>query len=86
MDTQLRDVLAEITTVRNLLVHSSEALKSKEPDAKRYHAATRFLLNENIAEYRKFLEQVFGDLDTALAVASDCDSFRAVLDGAGFNV
>ena len=44
MNTQLREVLAEISTVRNLLVDSSDALKAKEEEAKRYHAATRFLL------------------------------------------
>ncbi|MEK6257214.1 MAG: DUF4062 domain-containing protein [Planctomycetota bacterium] len=85
MSTQLRDVLAEITTVRNLIVHSSDALQSKEDDTKRYHAATRFLLNDNAAEYRKLLEQVFGDLDAAIMHVVNCDGFQSVLSRAGYS-
>ena len=84
MGTQLRDVLAEVATVRNLLVHSSAGLQAKEEDAKRYRAVTRFLLNENVKEYRTFLGEVFGDLETAIASVPECDSFDAVLAAAGY--
>ena len=84
MNTQLREVLAEISTVRNLLVNSSDALKAKEEEAKRYHAATRFLLDDDVADYRTFLKQIFGDLDTAITKIVNCDSFEQVIAKAEF--
>lgn len=82
--SQLRDVLAEITTVRNLLSKSSDELLSKEKDTKRYLAATRYLLNDSAAEYRKLLEKLFGDIDTAVDSVWKSESFPEVLKTAGF--
>lgn len=84
MTTQLRDVFAEITTVRNMLVHSSDALQAREKETKRYLAVTRFLLNENAAEYRRLLEKMFGDLDTAISQLAVYNSFEAVLTAAEY--
>jgi hypothetical protein len=84
VNTQLRDVLAEISTVRKMLLDSSESMSTKEEVTKRYHAATRFLLNDTATEYRKLLEILFGDLDAAIAEIVDCESFEAVLNRAGY--
>jgi hypothetical protein len=84
MSKQLKDVFAEITTVRKLLVQSSEKLQSKEDETKRYYAAIRFLLNDNVANYRKLLEVVFDDLDDAIAKIVHCNHFKDVMSAAGY--
>jgi hypothetical protein len=81
---QLRDVLAEIKTIRNQLMHTSPSNEAKEQNTKRFLAVTRFLLNENATEYRKFLEQIFGDLDAAIDAIADCQNLNNVISRAGY--
>lgn len=81
---QMRDVLAEIKTIRNQLTHGSERLQSREKDTQQFLVVTRFLLNENAAEYRKFLEHVFGNLDAAIIILADCPDFSSVLEKASY--
>ncbi len=80
MSMQIKDILAEIKTLRNHLVHAG----SGDKDTKRYLAVTRFLLNDAVADYRKLLEQLFGEIDTAVEKILNLDSFERVLKSAKF--
>lgn len=84
MSTQLKDVLAEITTVRNLLVHGSRELPAREDETKRYLAVARFLLEDRAAEYRDLLQYVFGDLDVAMSQIMNLPTFPDVIMAAGY--
>jgi len=78
MSTQIKDILAEIKTLRNHLIHTGDDLE----DTKKYLAATRYLLSDNVANYRKLLEQIFGDIDTAVEKVWAIEEFESVLDAA----
>ena len=80
MSKQIKDVLAEIKTLRNQMAHGP----GETGDTKKYLAATRFLLNDNAAEYRKLLEQIFGDIDFAVSKIWSLSEFSQVVEEAGF--
>jgi hypothetical protein len=77
---QIKDLLAEISTVKSILLNSADANNDKELDAKRHHMATRFLLNDNASDYRIFLESVFGDIDSVIAQVAVSESFDDVIN------
>lgn len=80
MSKQIKDVLAEIKTLRSQLAPGS----GDTGNTKHYLAATRYLLNDNASEYRKLLEQMFGDLDFAVSKIWAITDFAQVLEQAGF--
>ena len=80
MSKQIKDVLAEIKTLRNQVAHGP----GDAPDTKKYLAATRFLLSDNASEYRKLLEQIFGDIDFAVSKIWSLPEFSQVIEEAGF--
>lgn len=84
MSAQLKDVLAEMRTVRNLLVHSSATMQSKQDEAKRYQIVARQLLNDSALEYRSFLVTLFSDFDIAISAILGSTSFDDMLVRAGF--
>jgi hypothetical protein len=75
MSKQIKDILAEIKTLRNHLVNAG----SGDKDTKRYLAVTRFLLNDSVADYRGLLELLFGEIDTAVEKIWNLNSFERVL-------
>lgn len=81
MSTQIKDVLAEIKTLRNQIGHGP----GDAGDTKKYLAATRFLLNDNASEYRKLLEQIFGDLDFAVSKIWSLPEISQVIEKAGYS-
>lgn len=80
MSTRIKDILAEIKTLRNHLVHTGGGTE----DTKKYLAATRYLLSDSVAEYRKLLEQMFGDIDTAVEKVWQIEELVAVFEAAQF--
>jgi hypothetical protein len=80
MSKQIKDVLAEIKTLRNQIAHGP----GDAGDTKKYLAATRFLLNDNASEYRKLLEKIFGDIDFAVSKIWSLPDFLQVIEQAGF--
>jgi hypothetical protein len=82
---QVADVLAEIKTMRNYLVHAPGTAQPSEAETRRYLVITRFLLNDNCAGYRKLLEQVFGDLDVAIDAINGCSNLNEVFSRASYS-
>ena len=80
VNRQLSDVLAEVRTIRNFVVHpQADAQRTKS-----YLAVTRFLLNDQSASYRGFLEAIFDDLDTAIEKIGACEDLQKVVAAAGY--
>lgn len=80
MSKQIKDILAEIMTLRKQL----DKGEGSNEDAKKYLAATRYLLNDNAADYRKLLTAIFGDLDFAVSKISSAPDFSKVIETAGY--
>jgi len=80
MSKEIKDILAEIKTLRNHLVHTGGGTE----DTKKYLAATRYLLGDAAADYRKLLEQMFGDIDTAVEKVWALPDFPDVISAAEF--
>ncbi|QDU05416.1 hypothetical protein V6x_51530 [Gimesia chilikensis] len=51
MGENVRDILAEITTLRSQLTETTPELKAKEAESRKYLAASRFLLRDENAAY-----------------------------------
>ncbi len=62
--TEVQNVLAEIKGLRSELERAGVAKVS--PEVTRNTAALRFLLDDRAASFKKFLEQLFRDIDTAI--------------------
>ena len=75
--SEVQEVLAEIKTLRNQAVHA--ATPQVVSTSARYLTAMRFLLDDRNAEYRKLLEQIGGDLDSAIDIIVDADEFDEVM-------
>lgn len=84
MRSEVQEVLAEIKTLRNQVVHS--ASPQEISTATRYLTAMRFLLDDRNAEYRKLLEQIGGDLDSAIDVIVGADEFDDVMEKMGATI
>jgi Domain of unknown function (DUF4062) len=80
----LRDVMAELKTIRNQLGHQKRQGKKSHDTTSGYLRAMRFLLDDRQSDYRKFLEAVFGDVDNALPAIVQSTDFAKVLKRAGF--
>lgn len=80
INQQVRDILAEVRTMRNMVVHKEGSFNDLQ--TRRYLAITRYLLNDNCKEYRDLLAKLFKDLDTATTKIVSCDSFKEVIDAA----
>jgi len=80
MSKQIKDVLAEIKTLRTQVAHGP----GDTGDTKKYLAATRYLLNDNASEYRKLLEQIYSDIDIAVSEIWSLPDFPQVLEHAHF--
>jgi len=80
MSMQIKDVLAEIKTLRNQQAHGNGDVG----DTKRFLAATRYLLSDNAADYRKLLERIFGDMDFAISKICALSEFSEVIKEAGY--
>jgi hypothetical protein len=82
--SEVQEVLAEIKTLRNQAVHA--ATPQVINTATRYLTAMRFLLDDRNAEYRKLLEQIGGDLDSAIGIIVDASEFDAVMEQMGVTI
>jgi hypothetical protein len=83
---EVSDILAEVKTLRNLITQS-EARKHDGARivsvSDRYYTALRFLLEERMREYTKFVEILFGNLDVAVTQIVDAENLDDVLKAAG---
>lgn len=77
INQQVRDILAEVRTMRNMVAHKEGSINDQQ--TRRYLAITRYLLNDNCKEYRELLAKMFKDLDTATAKIESCESFKDVV-------
>ena len=82
--SEVQEVLAEIKTLRNQAVHA--ATPQVANTAARYLAAMRFLLDDRNAEYRKLLEQIGGDLDSAIDIIVNAAEFDQVMKIMGVTI
>jgi hypothetical protein len=82
MGQQVKDILAEIKTLRNQLTQN----EGSGSNAKKYLAATRYLLNDTAASYRSFLDSVFGDIDAAVEKVVALPSLDEVVGAAGYKL
>ncbi len=82
--SEVQEVLAEIKTLRNQAVHA--ATPQEASTSARYLTAMRFLLDDRHAEYRKLLEQIGGDLDSAIDIIIDADEFDEVMEKMGVRI
>lgn len=84
INQQVRDILAEVRTMRNMVVHKEGSFNDLQ--TRRYLAITRYLLNDNCKEYRDLLAKLFKDLDTATTKIDSCDSFKEVIEVAKWRI
>lgn len=84
INQQVRDILAEVRTMRNMVVHSGNG--ASEMQTRRYLAITRYLLNDNCKDYREFLVRIYKDLDAATERIDSCESFLDVVTAAGWTL
>jgi hypothetical protein len=82
--SEVQEVLAEIKTIRNQMVHASGEKDAQS--ARSYLTAMRFLLDDRNAEYRKLLEQISGDLDRAIDVIVKSQTFDEVVEDLGATI
>jgi hypothetical protein len=82
MSKQIKDILAEIKTLRNQAAHGTGTTE----ETKKYLAATRYLLNDTVAEYRSLLDRIFGDLDIAISKICSLADFDGVAKSAGYSL
>jgi hypothetical protein len=82
----LKEVLAEIKTLRNQLTSSSPEMEAGKDKAQSYLQALRFLLEDKHADYRSFLSEIFGDLDRAVPHLLKAKSFEGLIESAGIEV
>ena len=61
---------------------TSIAARGRGERIQRRLAATLDLLSDSVADYRKLLEQIFGDIDTAVEKVWAIEDFKSVLDTA----
>jgi len=77
VNQQIRDILAEVRTLRNIAVHTSPS-ENENSRVKRFLAVTRYLLNERCKEYRELLVRLFSDIDIATETVESCITFECV--------
>lgn len=82
LSKQLQDIHAELVAGRLRAVEPQEGLS----DTRKYLAATRYLLNDSVANYRTLLEKLFGDIDTAITRIVTAETFEDVVQLAGFTI
>jgi hypothetical protein len=79
---QIHEMLAELKTLRKQLTESSG---TDTTASRKYLTVTRFLLSDRVADYRKLLEELFGDLDAAIDNAAKCECFPCIVEAAGYS-
>lgn len=75
----LKEVLAEIKTLRSQLTTGSAELQAGKEEAQRRLQALRFLLEDKHQDYRSFVARIFGDLDKALPHLPHSKTFDEVV-------
>ncbi|QDV20657.1 hypothetical protein Pan153_53330 [Gimesia panareensis] len=89
MDQNVREVLAEIKTLRNQITNSLPENSTKESDTNKYLLATRFLLQKNNQSYSIFLHAIyagpdsFSEFDLITKNIIDCATLDDVILKAG---
>jgi hypothetical protein len=73
--SEVQEVLAEIKTMRNQMMHSASGASQTNEEAKQYLTVMRFLLDDRHADYRTFVEKIAGDLDVAIPQLIRCKTF-----------
>lgn len=74
VQSEIKDILSEITTLRHLL------LKNEQEIAQQFSVAFRFLLNEENDYLRDVSETISGSLEKAVTELLKHDSFKSYLD------
>lgn len=82
LDSQMKDILSEVKTLRHELV------EQPKDDSMKYLRATRFLLSDdgNIDNYRKLVEKTVGSLDSAVPKLIDSNTFDDFIEKADINL
>lgn len=81
LKSELHDVLVDIKGLREELKASGASVAS--PAIQKNTRALRYLLADNVASLRKFLEILFGDIDLAIPVIFDCENLSEIVAKAG---
>ena len=79
MRTEIKDVLSEIKTLR----HEMQGIR--KPD-QRFLQAIRFMVDDANTDYRHFIENTFGPLDSAIPLLIESSSFDDYLKKAGTTI
>jgi hypothetical protein len=81
-----KDLLAEIKTLRNQLAHSGRTSAKKRGETQDYLHTMRFLLEDRIADYRKFVQGLTGDLDAVIPELMKAASLEDLLSSLSFTI
>jgi hypothetical protein len=79
--TEVQNVLAEIKGLRSELERAGTAKTS--PEITRQTTAFRFLLDDRAANFKKFVERLFGELDPAIPHLLSCKDVNSLVEKSG---
>jgi uncharacterized protein DUF4062 len=83
---ELQEVLAQIKTLRNQIVHSSASLEKTKDSSKQYLITMRYLLDDQHADYRRLVEQLFHEIDAAIERLIQRPSFDDLMKDANYRI
>ena len=81
--SEVQEVLAEIKTMRKELSVGGKDDETGFKEKVKYLKTMKFLIDDQHAFYRKFAEQLCGDLDTAVPIIMNSSSFDEMVSEAG---
>lgn len=84
--SEVQEVLAEIKTMRNQLMHSATGASQTNEEAKQYLTVMRFLLDDRHADYRTFVEKTAGDLDAGIPHLIKSKSFHELISALNYTL
>lgn len=82
--SDVQDLIAEVKGLRSEMRENGKSNAS--PEITRYTRALRFLLDDRSANFRKFIEQLFVDLDSAIPVLLETSNVAPLIEKSGRKV
>ncbi len=82
LKAEVQDVLAEVKAIRQELQADGRGATNMD----RYARVLRSLLDDRAANFRRFLEQIFNDLDAAIPVVLNSSSFEEIITAAQYKL
>jgi hypothetical protein len=84
--SEIQEILAEIKTIRNDIMLKSKGASQNFVPSSEFLRTMRFLLEDKNADYRKFCEKLFDDIDTLIPLLIPSKNFEDLLEKTGYKL